>query len=79
MGCFEGDKQKHQSEFTYLSSVALHLPLGLVALQVGLFQGEATHAAAQGEEEDWEGAGGRAEAPQRLEVSGVLGHSQGQI
>lgn len=53
----------------YLSSVALHLALSLVPLQVGLLQGEATHPAAQREEEDRERGGGRAEAPQCLEVT----------
>lgn len=63
------DKNRNNFRKTYLSSVALPLPLGLVALQVGLLQGEATHPAAQGEEEDGERGRGRAEAPKRLEVT----------
>lgn len=62
----------------YLSSVSLLL-LGLVPLQVGLLQGESAHPAAQREEEDGERGGGRAETPQRLEVTRVLRHSQGQV
>lgn len=62
-------EQIQRATTTHLSSVALPLPLGLVALQVGLLQGEATHPAAQGEEEDGERGRGRAEAPKRLEVT----------
>lgn len=64
-------------EGTYLSSFPVPLPL--VPLQVVFLQGEAAHAAAEGEEEDRERGRRGAEAPQGLEVPRVLGHPQGQV
>lgn len=78
------NKQTNQTDdkWTYLPRLPLslpHLPGLVLALQVGLLQGEAARPAAEREEEDGQRAGGRAQPAQRLQEGGVLGEPQRQV